>query len=212
MTTLSAVDLHHAFEPTAPVLRGVSAQFTAGEVVGVVGPSGSGKSTFLYVLGLMITPQQGHVALDGESLSGRGDTERARVRAERYGFVFQDSALDPTRTVLDNILEGCLYRRAPRADFAATALELMDRFGVSLRAAARPGQVSGGQAQRVALCRALVHDPAVVLADEPTGNLDPDSATVVGEALRAHAARPAVVVVVTHDPVMRSFCDREISR
>ena len=189
MTTLSAVDLHHAFEPTAPVLRGVSAQFTAGEVVGVVGPSGSGKSTFLYVLGLMLTPQQGHVALDGESLSGRGDTERARVRAERYGFVFQDSALDPTRT----------------------ALELMDRFGVSLRAAARPGQVSGGQAQRVALCRALVHDPAVVLADEPTGNLDPDSATVVGEALRAHAARPAVVVVVTHDPVMRSFCDREIS-
>lgn len=200
-----------AYRRGEPVVEQWSAEFPAGAVTALTGPSGSGKSTLLYLLGLMLRPGSGRVLLDGEPADRLPDAHRAGLRAHRFGFVFQDAALDPTRTVLDNVVETALYRRQPRRDAIAAAHALMARFGVELRADHKPGQVSGGQAQRVALCRALLAAPPVVLADEPTGNLDPATSDTVITALRAHAATGACVVVATHDPTVVAACDRRIA-
>ena len=177
----------------------------------MTGPSGRGKSTLLYLLGLMLKPSAGHVLIEGADASRLSDSRRADLRARYFGFVFQDSALDATRTVLDNVLETALYRNAPRKAARSRAHDLMEQFGVNIRASARPGQVSGGQAQRIALCRALLNDPLVLLADEPTGNLDPASANLVIDALHAQARSGAAVIVVTHDPTLVARCDRKIN-
>ena len=158
----------------------------------------------------MLTPTSGRILLDGESVAGLRDAERARLRARQFGFVFQDAALDATRTVLDNVLETALYRGESRRALTPAALALLDRFGVSLRVHAKPGQVSGGQAQRIALARALLLQPRVLLCDEPTGNLDPASTEIVLDALREHASSGGVVVVVTHDRAVVAHCDREV--
>ncbi|QTX03378.1 ABC transporter ATP-binding protein [Agromyces archimandritae] len=207
---LAADGLTFRYDAGTPLIEGWAAEFAAGEVVAVTGPSGRGKSTMLYLLGLMLRPTAGRVLVDGEPFHGRADADRARLRAARFGFVFQDAALDHSRTVLDNILESTLYRRGDRRADTERAHRLMDRFGVGLRANAKPGQVSGGQAQRIALCRALLGDPDIVLADEPTGNLDPDSSDVVIDAFHERAAAGATVVVVTHDPALVQRCDRNI--
>lgn len=207
---LAARDLSFGYRRDELLFEGWDLDVHAGEVLAVTGPSGRGKSTLLYLLGLMVAPVAGQVVLDGSSVAGRGDAERARLRAQAFGFVFQDAALDPTRTVMDNVLESCLYRRQPRRAARARAEELMERLGVAVRADHRPGEISGGQAQRVALCRALLHHPAVVLADEPTGNLDPASAGVVTAALHTAAEQGAAVVVVTHDPATIARCTREV--
>ncbi|MFF2276795.1 ABC transporter ATP-binding protein [Agromyces sp. NPDC058126] len=207
---LAAEDLTFHYDPAAPLLRGWSAEFHAGEVVAVTGPSGRGKSTLLYLLGLMLKPRGGAVLLDGAPVHSLSDRPRSALRASEFGFVFQDAALDASRTVLDNVLETVLYRGGDRAAAAARADELMDRFGVRIRRGAKPGQVSGGQAQRIALCRALLGEPRVLLADEPTGNLDPTSSDLVVQALREHASAGGTAVVVTHDPALVSRCDRQI--
>ena len=207
---LRAEALTFAFPGGPRLLDAWSAEFAEGEVVAVTGPSGRGKSTLLYLLGLMLSPGAGAVELDGTDCARLPDAHRARLRAHRFGFVFQDAALDASRTVLDNVTEAALYRGEPLGHARRRGLELLERFGVALRADARPGQVSGGQAQRIALCRALLHDPAVVLADEPTGNLDPASSRAVVEALREQAHHGAAVIVVTHDPALVARCDREI--
>ena len=207
---LEARGIGFGYRRSTPILTGWDASFAAGEVVAVTGPSGRGKSTLLYLLGLMLKPAAGQVLIDGTDAAGLGDRHRARLRAARFGFVFQDAALDATRTVLDNVIETALYRGEPREAAKRRALELMDQFGVGLRAAHKPGQVSGGQAQRIALCRALLNDPRILLADEPTGNLDPDSATIVVDALHQQAASGATVVVATHDPALVARCDRRI--
>lgn len=187
-----------------------SAQFPAGATTAITGASGRGKSTLLYLLGLMLRPAQGAVALDGIDTSSLRDAERARLRAEQFGFVFQDAALDQTRSVLDNVTEVALYRGESRAGTRTRAMELLDRFGVGVSPERKPGQVSGGQAQRIALCRALLMRPRIVLADEPTGNLDADSASVVQGALASAARAGATVVIVTHSTEVASSCDRQI--
>ncbi|UOE43176.1 ABC transporter ATP-binding protein [Agromyces larvae] len=207
---LAARELSFRYDPATPLLENWSAEFHSGEVVAVTGPSGRGKSTLLYLLGLMLKPSNGEILLDGRALHDRSDRERAAARAGRYGFVFQDAALDPSRTVLDNILETTLYRGGRRDDFVRRADALMEQLGVALRRDAKPGQVSGGQAQRIALCRALIGNPGVLLADEPTGNLDPASSDVVVQALHEQAGRGAAVVVVTHDPTLVERCHRRI--
>jgi ABC-type lipoprotein export system ATPase subunit len=207
---LEARGITFGYDPKVPLLSDWSATFEAGEVVAVTGPSGRGKSTLLYVLGLMLAPSRGTVLVDGVDAAGLGDAERSRLRATQFGFVFQDAALDSTRTVLDNVVETALYRGESRTESHVRARELLAQFGVELRATAKPGQVSGGQAQRIALCRALLGNPRIVLADEPTGNLDPASAEVVVSAFHAHAASGAAVVVVTHDPALVARCDRKI--
>jgi ABC-type lipoprotein export system ATPase subunit len=195
--TLEARALDFAYPKAPTLLREWSARFDAGEVVAVTGPSGRGKSTLLYLLGLMLAPTGGAVLLDGVRVDALADRDRARLRAHLFGFVFQDAALDSTRTVLDNVLESALYRRADRAQETARALALLE-------------QVSGGQAQRIALARALLGHPRFLLADEPTGNLDAASAQLVLGAMREHADGGACVIVVTHDPAVVAECDRAL--
>ncbi|MFM9878211.1 MAG: ABC transporter ATP-binding protein [Rhodoglobus sp.] len=202
--------LTFGYDPASPLLDGWSARFNAGEVVAVTGPSGRGKSTLLYLLGLMLRPTNGEIIVDEQDVAQLSDRNRAHLRARLFGFVFQDAALDATRTVLDNVVETALYRGEPRAQAVRRAQDLMAQFGVDLQASAKPGQVSGGQAQRIALCRALLNDPRILLADEPTGNLDPASAAVVVQALHRQAHLGATVVVVTHDPTLVTRCDRKI--
>jgi ABC-type lipoprotein export system ATPase subunit len=191
-----------------PVIDGLAWTFPSGAVTGVTGRSGRGKSTLLYLLGLLLTPDAGTITLDGEEVSGLPDRERSRIRAERIGFVFQDAALDPSRSVLDNVIEGAIYTGIPRAVATERAGTLLDRFDVGLRAEHKPGEVSGGQAQRVALCRALLNVPDVVLADEPTGNLDDTTAGIVIRALidLAHD-QGATVIISSHDHEVVSRCD-----
>lgn len=176
----------------------------------LTGASGRGKSTLLYLLGLMLSPSAGSVLVDGVTASGGGDAARARLRAHRFGFVFQDAALDNSRTVLDNVTEVALYRGQERSALEPAARELLERFGVDVPPERKPGQVSGGQAQRIAMCRALLCNPGIVLADEPTGNLDPVTARLVVNALREHANIGATVVIVTHTPEVAEACDSEI--
>lgn len=210
VSLLEARDLTFGYDAD-PLFTGWDASFSAGELVAITGPSGRGKSTLLYLLGLMVKPDRGTVLMSGHAVSDASDQARARLRATRFGFVFQDAALDATRSVLDNVVEGALYRREHLPSARRRGQALLEQFGVELRAAARPGQVSGGQAQRIALCRALLGDPAVVLADEPTGNLDPDSARTVMSALRERAHAGCSVVVVTHDPHVADLCDRSLA-
>jgi ABC-type lipoprotein export system ATPase subunit len=206
----AARDLTFGYESSPPVVSDWTEEFLPGEVVAITGPSGRGKSTLLYLLGLMLEPSAGDVLIDGAPSSRMKDSERAQLRARYFGFVFQDAALDSTRSVLDNVLEVALYAQVSREGMIERAHYLLDRFGVESRSHARPGQISGGQAQRIALCRALLNDPRVVLADEPTGNLDALSSGVVIDALRSQASGGAVVIIATHDPRVVSQCDREI--
>lgn len=176
----------------------------------LTGPSGRGKSTLLYLLGLMLTPASGQVTIDGTPASQLPDSSRASLRAHQFGFVFQDAALDTTRTVLDNITEGALYRGQERSRFLERAKSLMAQLEVDVDPWRRPGQVSGGQAQRIAVCRALLGDPRIVLADEPTGNLDEFSTNAVVDALRSQAEHGAAVIVVTHSEDVAAKCDERI--
>lgn len=192
------------------VVESWDATFAAGSMTALTGPSGTGKSTLLYVLGLAQRPTSGEVRLGAVATSRLRDPARARLRARRIGFVFQDAALDPTRSVLDNVVETALYRGESRPRAVARARELLDELGVGLRLGHRPGQVSGGQAQRVALCRALLSDPACLLADEPTGNLDPATRDVVVRTLQERARAGACVIVATHDPEVVAACDTQV--
>lgn len=186
-------------------------RFQGGEVTAMTGPSGCGKSTRLYLLGLLLRLTAGRVLIDGDRVDDLADAARSRLRAERFGFVFQDAALDATRTVLDNVTESALYSGLDANVAQTRAHQLLEQFDVRLPTNRRPGQVSGGQAQRIALCRALLNDPDVVLADEPTGNLDDASAEVVLDGLRAQAASGAVVIVVTHDQRVAAWSDRRLA-
>lgn len=198
--TIAVRDLDFAYHHGGDlILDGLSHGFAPAAVTAVTGPSGRGKSTLLYLVGLMLTPSAGAVIWDDVDASVWSDGERSRVRARRIGFVFQDAVLDPSRSVLHNVTEGGLYAGLARGESRRRALQLLSSFGVTSRASHRPGEVSGGQAQRVALCRALIKEPTVVLADEPSGNLDEASADVVWGALTNAARGGATIVVATHD-------------
>lgn len=203
-------DLTFAYPGDEPIFAQWSASFPVGSVTAVVGRSGQGKSTLLYLLGLMLRPQSGQILVEGLDATLASDAERSDLRAQVFGFVFQDAALDATRSVLDNVLEVSLYQGIRREQARQRAQALLERFGVGLRSSARPGQISGGQAQRIALCRALLGQPSVILADEPTGNLDVETASVVLDAMREHADRGGTVVIVTHDREVARSCDRRL--
>lgn len=207
---LEARDIDFGYVPGTLVLNEWSAQFPAGSMTAITGPSGRGKSTLLYLLGLMLRPSGGQVVVNGVETEGVQDAIRARLRAQQFGFVFQDAALDATRSILDNVTETALYRRESRLVAERRAQDLLERFGVDLPPNRKPGQVSGGQAQRIALCRALLNTPPILLADEPTGNLDPVTSELVVGALREHAHAGNAVIVVTHSPDVAAASDAEI--
>ena len=204
---LDVEGLSFGYRKREPLLDGLSWSFPRGSVTALTGPSGCGKSTLLFILGLLLRPQAGKISWDGGRLEHQSDFERSEFRATTVGFVFQDAALDATRSVRDNVCEVALYLGIPRRLAIHRAGALLAAFGVDLRSTHRPGEISGGQAQRVALCRALFNDPPLVLADEPTGNLDTAAADVVLTALRDAADRGATVVVSTHDPTVVRRCD-----
>lgn len=192
------------------ILRGASCQFDSSSMTALVGRSGAGKSTLLYLLGLLLTPQTGSITIDGLKTEVMTDGERSHLRAEQIGFLFQDALLDPARTIHDNVVQGGIYNSGKQLKWIADdAFSLLERFQVPEHTwNRRPGQISGGQAQRVALCRALIGRPHILLADEPTGNLDQETAEVVWGALAEAAEQGTVVVVATHDPVRAAQCQR----
>lgn len=209
---LGVRDVRFAYRKGAEELFcGLSHDFTPGQVTAITGASGRGKSTLLYLIGLLLTPTGGQVLLDGDPVSDAPDAVRAVIRARRVGFVFQDSELDPSRRVIESVLEPALYAGHLREEKLPRARALLERFGLGHRADHRPGQVSGGQAQCLAVCRALLLEPDVVLADEPTGNLDRDNAALVLDAL-SDAARTngATVIVATHDPFVIERMDEVV--
>jgi len=206
---LSVADLEHRYSSDAnAIFRGLTHKFEAGTLTAVTGPSGCGKSTLLYVIALMLAPSSGSVTWDGVDVHGLADADRARLRARHVGFVFQDAVLDLSRTAEDNVLEAAWFAGLDLNTARVTARELMERFGVADRADHRPGEVSGGQAQRIALCRALVREPSIVFADEPSGNLDAASAEVVWDALAEAATNGATVIVATHDEARATTAEK----
>jgi lipoprotein-releasing system ATP-binding protein len=192
-----------------PVLRGVDLVVEAGEFVAVVGPSGSGKSTLLHLLGALDRPDAGHVAIGGSPLAGMSGAQMAAFRNRTIGFVFQFHQLLPDFTALENVmLPGRIAGEAPRA-VHARARELLLEVGLAERLEHFPNQLSGGERQRVALCRALALAPPLLLADEPTGNLDPVSGDQVFELLLAlQKMHGTTAVLVTHNPEIAERCGR----
>jgi ABC-type lipoprotein export system ATPase subunit len=192
-----------------PVLRGVDLDVAPGERVAVVGRSGSGKSTLLSVLGCLERPDGGELTFEGVRLAGASRRALARFRGRRLGFVFQAFNLIPTLTAWENVLLAARYVGADRASAARRAGELFDRLAIAHRRDHFPPELSGGEQQRVAFCRAVLNDPALLLADEPTGNLDEDNAAVILRELadRAASGRTAVVLV-THNPELARAADR----
>ena len=196
----------------AEVLHGIDLHIAAGEFVALIGPSGSGKSTLLNILGLLEPATEGSYRLQGAEMAGLPDAALTRRRREALGFVFQFHHLLPAFTALENVtLPALMATGRVTAGERARAEQLLAAVGLDDALHKRPGELSGGMQQRVAIARALVHDPALVLADEPTGNLDTAASQAVFELLRAiHAERGTAFVLVTHDPRLAARCDRVI--
>ncbi|WP_255151318.1 ABC transporter ATP-binding protein [Halorarius halobius] len=194
---------------TVRALDGVDFRVERGEFVSVIGPSGSGKSTMLNVLGLLDVPTSGEVFVDGRDATALSDRERTQARKEYVGFVFQQFYLIPSLSALENVLLPTRFASDPGARERAT--DLLERVGLADRLDHRPDELSGGQKQRVAIARALVNEPAVLLADEPTGNLDRETGTQVLDEFEHIRERGVAVVTVTHDPLVGDYADRTVS-
>lgn len=208
---IDLVGVTHSYGGTRRVLDGVTMTISRGQLVAITGPSGRGKSTLLFIAGLLLRPAAGRVMVDGADVTRASDRLRSALRGGGIGFVFQDAMLDSTRTVLDNVVEAVDYGTSSRAQAKVRARELLADVGVDVDVRRRPGQISGGQGQRVALCRALLPSPAVILADEPTGSLDARSAEAVLARLRRAADDGVAVAIATHDERIVRACDRVVA-
>ena len=198
-------------EVTVDALCGVNFQVRQGEFVAIMGPSGSGKSTLLHLLGGLDTPSDGEVTLGGRKLAHMSDDEVTIIRRRQVGFVFQFYNLLPTLSAAENVALPLLIDGKRLRDYAARVDELLDLVGLGGRRDHRPDQLSGGEQQRVAIARALVTEPMIVLADEPTGNLDSKSGKeVLGLLRRACDEKGQTIVMVTHDPYAASFAERVV--
>ncbi|MFB4304878.1 ABC transporter ATP-binding protein [Actinomadura sp. GTD37] len=207
---LERVTKTYGTEPAVHALRGVSFTVRRGELVAIVGPSGSGKSTLLHILGTLDRPSEGTVRIDGEDVAALTDRRLAALRARSIGFVFQQFHLSEHTTVLENVADGLLYGGAGRAERRERAAEALVRVGLADRAGFRPGKLSGGQRQRVAIARALVGRPAIVLADEPTGNLDSGTGAAIIELLHELNAGGATILLITHDGGLAARMPRQL--
>ena len=211
LATRDLAKVYGSGETAVHALDGVTLSIDPGEMVAIMGPSGSGKSTLLHLLGALETPTSGQIALGGERYDGLDDTGLTRIRREKIGFVFQFFNLLPALTAEENVLLPALI--AGRRDDAirARARELLERVGLGPRTAHLPSELSGGEQQRVSIARALLTEPELVLADEPTGNLDTRSSAQVLELLRdLNAAEGQTLVLVTHDPEAAATAGRVV--
>ncbi len=193
-----------------PVLEDLSITVGPGEFIGVRGPSGCGKTTLLLIAGGLLEPDNGRVVIDAQEPYNLSAEQRALLRAKAVGFVFQTFHLVPYLSVLDNILTPSLASRRSRSEATQRAHELLDRFGLAHRADHVPSKLSAGERQRTALARALLNQPKLLLADEPTGNLDRNHADTVLSALRSFTESGGVVLLVTHDDNAAGFAERTI--
>jgi putative ABC transport system ATP-binding protein len=192
-------------------LDGVDLRIESREMVAIMGPSGSGKSTLLHILGALDTPTEGTVAMAGERYDGLDDNALTRLRRDRIGFVFQFFNLLPSLTAQENVLLPALIARRNQAGMQRRAVELLDGVGLGDRAQHTPAELSGGQQQRVSIARALLLEPEVILADEPTGNLDTRSGREILKLLRRMSSEDGLtVVMVTHDPAAAAVADRVV--
>lgn len=193
-------------------LAGVNLDFNKGEFVAILGPSGSGKSTLMHILGFMDTPTEGSIVFEGQEVAGLSADRRAWYRSNRVGFVFQSFNLLPRLTVLENVALPLLYREDSKPEVNEAAAKIaLERVGMSHRLDHRPSQLSGGERQRVAIARAIVGTPAIIFADEPTGNLDVKNVSRILELLASLIKEGITVVLVTHDLAVADHAHRIIS-
>lgn len=199
-------------ETEVRALRGLELEVDRGEYVAVLGPSGSGKSTLMNIIGALDVPDEGDVVIDGENISGYDENRLARLRGERLGFVFQTYNLIQTLTALENVSLPLVFQGKSGTERAETGKELLERVGLEDRLGHNPAELSGGEQQRVAIARALATDPDILLADEPTGNLDTETGEKIMNLLRGlNENQGMTIVMVTHSPADADYADRNIN-
>jgi putative ABC transport system ATP-binding protein len=208
---LEGVTKTYGSEPPVAALRGVGFSIGAGELVAILGPSGSGKSTLLHVMGTLERPSSGRVSITGLDVAAMSDRELAAIRATRIGFVFQQYFLSEHSSLLENVADGLLYADVPAHERRERAADALAAVGLGDRLTARPTQLSGGERQRVAIARALVGAPAIMLADEPTGNLDSATGEQIMALIEELNRQGATIVVITHEHEIAARFPRQIA-
>ena len=197
-------------EARVDALRGLNLDVKQGEFVAVLGPSGSGKSTAMNMLGVLDVPSKGRMLLDGKDVSYFNENELATIRGQKIGFVFQSFNLISTLSALENVALPLLFQRVPRKEALARATQLLEHVGLGKRIGHRPSQLSGGEQQRVAIARALVNNPPIILADEPTGNLDSKNSAAIMSLLRDLHKEGKTIIYITHEQSLARFADRVV--